>query len=255
MSTTATLSFDAANDLLKGCGFEGRFTEGQFSLALKQHTPKRIRDAIQRAGSDAGARRFVENLFAPVSDEQPPAARSETQSEAPPTSSSTSSEDRSSEPSDGRKIPLTFKVYGGKGALEFREHISTKDVPTVMLEGASARGQRQYDWRNKVSVQVMPRELPAVAAVLAGLMPKCEFKNHGPEKNKGYSIELQKGGYFVKVSQSGDNHRLIAVPMPPEEAYYVNSLVLRQLARITPGCDGVLVLAAIRAYAKAAETL
>lgn len=241
-----TLSITDANTLLEGHGFTDRFSEGQLSELLQRHTAKRIRDAIQRSAHDTGAKRFVENLLThgrKPSDE--PAPDNACDHDTAPTQPEDATE---------RKIPLTFKVYGGKGALEFRAHLSAKNVPTVMLEGALAKGQRRYDWANKLSVQVMPRELPAVAAVLAGMLDKCEFNNHGPDKNKGYSLARQAGGFFVRVFQSGEQHRLIAVPMPPEEAYFVNSLVLRQLARITPDCDGVLVLAAIRAYARAVET-
>lgn len=253
MNTSAPLSIDDANALLQGSGFTATFTETQLNEALTNHTPKRIRDAIQRSANDDGAKRFVENLLTQGHEDDDPGPTRVDPAHAAIASAMATAGTSSAEPS-ARKIPLTFKVYGSKGALEFRAHLSTKDVPTVMLEGALAKGQRRYDWSTKISMQVMPRELPAVAAVLAGLLPKCEFRNHGPEKNKGYSLERQRGGYFVKVFQSGENHRLIAVPMPPAEAYYVHSLVLRQLARITPGCDGVLVLAAIRAYAKAFET-
>ena len=152
-----------------------------------------------------------------------------------------------------RALPLTFKAYGRKAALEFREHIATQGYPTVMLEAAAAVGERRYDWQRKISVQMMPRELPAVACVLTGALNQCEFRNHGPEKNKGFSIERQEGQYFVKVFRSGDERAMHAVPVTAEDAFFISALVLRQLARSVPDTDAALISAALRGYAALAR--
>jgi len=97
-----------------------------------------------------------------------------------------------------------------------------------MLEGAKAVAPRKYNWAKgqKVSVQFTLQELPVVAAVFLGVLPSCEFKNHGPEGNKWFSIENQGGKFFVKVGQAAN---AIAVPMTSNDAFYVTQIVLDQI--------------------------
>ena len=133
-----------------------------------------------------------------------------------------------------RALPLTFKAYGRKAALGFREHIATQGYPTVMLEAATSVGERRYDWQRKISVQMMPRELPAVACVLTGALNQCEFRNHGTEKNKGFSIQRQEGQYFVKVFRAGDERAMHAVPVPDTDATLI-SAALRGYAALAWG--------------------
>lgn len=156
---------------------------------------------------------------------------------------------------ESRRFPLTFKAYGSNAALEFRAHVANasngkQPYHTVMLEGARALGGRRYDWNNKIVLQMMQRELPEVAAVLAGVQPSCEFRNHGPQKNKGFFMEMQGDSLFVKVFRSGDDRLLCAVPVPAEDVFYVNALVLRQIARTVRGTDPALIGTALRAYSR-----
>ena len=148
------------------------------------------------------------------------------------------------------RFPLTFKAYGRKAALEFRAFVAEQGYDTVMLEAASARGERRYDWGNKISVMMMQRELPEVAAVLLGALKGCEFRHHGPRKNKGFSIENQGGKFFVRVFRTGDERELHGVPVPFEDAFYIAALVLRQLGRAVRGADAATIVTALRAYAR-----
>lgn len=272
-----SLTLDNANALLAEQGFRARFTDESLEGALRDHRPGRIRDAIRTARNDVGARRFLRNVLG-IADRRPADQlarpdRGEAAGTATPVSDQApgrapgrynghvAAEDLDAGPfdpgpevartRDGRTIPLTFKAYGRKGALEFREHDTRQGTPTVMLEAAGSLGERRYDWKNKLSVMIMPRELPEVACVLTGALERCEFRNHGPARNKGYSIERQSGGFFVKVFRSGDNHAMHAVPVPAEEAFFISTLVLRQLARIVPGADSALIAIALRSYAAA----
>lgn len=154
---------------------------------------------------------------------------------------------------ESRQFPLTFKAYGSKAALEFRAHVANtsngnQSYHTVMLEGARAMGGRRYDWNNKIVLQMMQRELPEVAAVLAGAQPSCEFRNHGPQRNKGLIMQMQGDSLFVKLFRSGDDRLLCAVPVPAEDVFYINALVLRQIARTVRGTDPALIGTALRAY-------
>jgi hypothetical protein len=76
-------------------------------------------------------------------------------------------------------IRLSVHVYGQKAALCFEPTLTRSNVPTITLDAAVARGQRQYDWSSKIRLQLTRQELPVAAAVLLGFRAKCEFKNHG----------------------------------------------------------------------------
>lgn len=127
---------------------------------------------------------------------------------------------------------VSVHVYGGKAALCFEADETRGAVPTIALDAASATGPRQYDWRNKVRVQWTKAELPAVLAVLIGGVHKVEFRNHGPDNDKGYSVEHQGDKFFVRVWAKDRGVR--AVPVPLEDAFYVTELILRQLHRGAP---------------------
>lgn len=155
-------------------------------------------------------------------------------------------------PEAEKRERLSVHVYGGKAALCFEADETRGNpargipgVPTVALDAAPAVGEREYDWKNrKIRIQMTRLELPQVLAVLIGASPGCEFKNHGPENNKGFSIENQGDKFFVRVFGPGE---VRAVPIPVEYAYAVASLVIRQLQLGAPWLCGDGVLHLVRA--------
>mgnify|MGYP006274219855 CR=1 FL=1 len=136
------------------------------------------------------------------------------------------------------------KVFGGKAALTWEADVTRRKEPTVALDAALATAPRQYDWGNKIRVQLTTGELPAVAAVLLGYSDKVEFSSHGPQANKSFSVERQDQGFFVRVYQGGNSVR--AVPMSATDAFQVALLLLRRIQAGQPGLDGHGVLAALR---------
>lgn len=276
-----------ANELLADQGIGGRFTDRLLAAALSRHTPQRIRHAIARSPNDGSAHRFVVNLLIDADGAADPHGGEDTESHAhgrafaqsPPAtarSGAVTAEDLDAVPmrshgggrphggrsADGsrddgapgdRPLPLTYKAYGKRAAVEFREHVATQGYDTVMIEAAGSLGPRRYDWKHKISVQIMPRELPAVAAVLCGAVTECEFRHHGPAKNKGFAIQRQGRQFYVKVFRSGDDHAMHGVPVPAEEAFFFSALVLRQLSRLVPEAGPEIVTAALRAYASVAR--
>lgn len=139
-----------------------------------------------------------------------------------------------------------YHVYGGKAALCFEADVTKGDDHTIALDAALATAPRQFNWGDKIRIQLTRAELPTVAAVLLGILPGCEFGNHGPENNKGFSIERQQGGkVYVKVFAKGLGVR--GVPIMPQDLYYVASLFMRQLKKATPWLDDSGVLALLKA--------
>ena len=230
------LTLDEANDFLASAGIERQLTQPELEEASQKHPAGRLRDALSRAATQPGAKQFVLKAIESL--------------RARPARSSPSGDDsRDASPEARRGFDCNIHVYGARAAVEFRPDVSRANFPTVMIDAADAVGERRYDWAHKLCVQLTPRELPAVAAVLTGLLPSCEFKHHGPEKNKGFSLTRQEHDIAVRVFQGGEEKTMKIVPMPLEEAFYVNCLVLRQLQRAHGGFDGPTVAFALRGYA------
>lgn len=131
----------------------------------------------------------------------------------------------------------SFHVYGSKAALCFEPTVTRKGQPTVTVDAAAKSGHLQYDWANKVRLQLTVTELPVVAATFLGYRGGCEFKNHGPNNDKGISITNQagEGRVFVRVFASGANH---PVPVSMPDAYWVSTYLLSQLRAHSPWMDG-----------------
>ncbi len=107
-----------------------------------------------------------------------------------------------------------FPVYSKRAALQFKPSETRKSqgknfsFDTIMIEGANRinpndRNDKRYDWQNKLSVQIMLSELPIVIAVFLGIMPSCQFMNHGQNNDKGFSFERQGDGLFGSVFHKG----------------------------------------------------
>ena len=163
---------------------------------------------------------------------QAPASTSAPRTTAPETSGS-----------DGEREYLQKHVYGGKAALCFEADETRKGVHTVCLDAAASTAPREYDWNNKIRVQFTRDELLVVTAVFFGLLPSCKYDSHGEGKDKGFSIEDQGKNLFIKVFAKGAAR---AVPVTPEDAYYVSAILMRQLRKNSPwmSCSDILQMIA-----------
>ncbi|AYV11553.1 MULTISPECIES: hypothetical protein [Shewanella] len=135
---------------------------------------------------------------------------------------------------------FSLKCHGTKGAIELKPSITRKGQwHTVMLEGALAipGSNRQFDWRNKLAVQITKSEICSVAAVLLGLRTSFEGNNHGPQKNKGMKITWQenrgKAGVFVNLMEGGKP--AIAVPITGYDSVMLAHMVCSQYVLNFPG--------------------
>ncbi len=143
------------------------------------------------------------------------------------------------------------KVYGAKFALYAGADQTRAGIHTVRLEGAKSSGPQQYNWDEKISIQLTQQELPHVACVLFGWLNQCEYKSHGPEKNKGFKLLIQnqqgKTGLFVNIMEAGKP--LCAIPVTAVDLYYLRNLVLGQLMKNETDLDSPAMLASLKAYA------
>ena len=148
---------------------------------------------------------------------------------------------------------VSHHVYGGKAALCFQSDATrggadgSKSIQTIRLDAADVISRRDFNWNEKISIQMTRGELPIVLAVLLGFLPECEFKMHGPEKAKGFIIKDQGDKMFVQVFDKGKS--LKSVPMTPEDTFEVTKIIIRQMQRNAPWLTGAEIITLIRSVA------
>ncbi len=134
------------------------------------------------------------------------------------------------------------RVYGGKAALCIETDETRQGEPTLRIEAARATAPREYDWRQKLTLQLTREELPVIAATVLGLLPRCAYNNHGPNQDKGLEIVHQGTHLFVRVFQK--DRGVVAVPVTAVDSYALGALCLRQLRKTAPWLSdqGVMTL-------------
>lgn len=150
-------------------------------------------------------------------------------------------------------------MYGQKAALTIEADTNRRGRATVAIDAASARGDGQFDWANKIRVQLTPNELVDFTAVLLGAIDRCAFENRGDTAGKGLSLDRQGDGhqarFFLRVFARGA--RPCAVPVSAADGLWVLGLCTRQLRATCPWMDQPnvegLVRAAYRPPAKSGE--
>lgn len=142
---------------------------------------------------------------------------------------------------------ISHHVYGGKAALCWDVDKTKNGDDTIRLEAAKAIGERKYDWSNKISIQLTRDELPCVAAVFLGILPETDGRNHGvgDQQGKGFEIQHQGNKLFVKVF--APQKPPCAVPVSPEDAFTVASLLVRQIRKGKPWLSGNDIMTMLRA--------
>lgn len=219
-----------------------------------EHTPspdpvhtRHSRSTPSTAGQQPPLEPRPERENAPSAQDNSPPARNQERPRPAATSGAREAaqpRDNASAPADTREF-VSHHVYGGKAALCFEADTTRSDAHTIALDAAPTVATRKYDWANKTRVQMTVNELPFVTAVLMGLLPRCEYKNHGPDNNKGFSMERQDGGkVFVRVFEGEKGVK--AVPVEAADVYHVAGLCMRQLMLNAPWLDATGILATLR---------
>jgi len=244
----------------------GEFNEALVSLALQpagqdrfaqilETEPKpRLVEALNRARNDEGAMAYLRGLFgdnaaAYQGNNEEPQQQGTTQSYDPPAPASSAPQSNQQEQTAGngeekRGSWLKKHVYGGKAALCFEEDETRAGMHTICLDAADATAPLQYNWKEKLRVQLTRDELLVVTAVLFGMLPRCEYKNHGQDKSKGFFIEDQGDKLFVKVFSSGA--KMKAVPVTPEDAFFVAQICLGQMKKNAPWLEASEIMATLQ---------
>lgn len=226
----------------------------------KEMPRSRFVQALREANDNTGAMNFLTRLISSKvkakdparnqapSDRQasPPEASSAAMPEAsrrdePPMPEQSYNNSGNSAPAEGGaprvKEYLSHHVYGGKAALCWNVDETRAGEPTIRLEAAKSIGERKYDWSTKIAIQFTRDELTVTLAVLTGALDKVEGKNHGigDQAGKGFEIVDQGKNFFVRVF--APNAGACAVPMTPEDAFTVCSILLKQMQQGKPWLD------------------
>lgn len=152
--------------------------------------------------------------------------------------------------------PADYIIYKGKAALQISlkpgrpKEIETKrgkpkkyigtDKGCIFVVGANSRGPRDYDWENKVTLGLSEHE---ISKLMLGLKGKKQTFYHDPNKGRPDEGKIVKqmsiaptdsGKLFINLSQmiNGDSRKINGVPVEPEEAAGLYTLLETALPRV-----------------------
>jgi hypothetical protein len=149
--------------------------------------------------------------------------------------------------------PRQIRVNATTGVLIFQPSREREgEDSTIMIEaapplpgarrGKPKKGERRYDYEQKILLKVMENELPKLAAFLFGYTARVEFSFHGESHAKAVNLEWQQDGERRKVfARVRDTGQMVAVPMDAETSVHTALLVASTLLARYPGMgDGAL---------------
>lgn len=129
----------------------------------------------------------------------------------------------------------SFKIFGSGAALCVSEaRTRSSNQHTIQIEGALmlGGGRREFDWQNKIIVQLTVQEAYLTLALFENLVPRVKFDGHGRTHEKSLQIECQESHYFVRIIQRGRS--AVAVPVRAVDAIPIIALLYQQLLRNQP---------------------
>lgn len=124
----------------------------------------------------------------------------------------------------------SFKIFGSGAALCVSEaRTRSSNQHTIQIEGALAlgAGRREFDWQNKIIVQLTVQEAYTALALFENLIPSVKFDGHGRAHDKSLHIDSQDSHYFVRVIQRG--RAAVALPVRPVDTIQIVALLYRQM--------------------------
>jgi len=147
------------------------------------------------------------------------------------------------ESNGGSDDRLSYHVYG-KDALCFEVAETRGGFKTIQIDAAKAGNGKQKDWANKITIQLTSAELPIVLAVLMRAKERCEFSAHGPNKDKGFRMEVQGDNVYCKFFAK--DKPVVGVPVTPGDRAHLIAFFIRQFLQNYPWMDATSVIFAVR---------
>ena len=139
-----------------------------------------------------------------------------------------------------------LKIYAASAALTIETQKNAAETyATLGIEAARRiKGSKTYDWSTKLMIQVTERELPTLLAVLLGYQTCCQFKYHGVDKNKSYTLQSLRLGRLFTLSSA--EHGKISVPVNPTDSFSLSCLAMNQLQRNHGGLSSDVLLTLLK---------
>jgi hypothetical protein len=131
---------------------------------------------------------------------------------------------------------LSRHIYGGKNAicLNADEKRNGGDK-TVRLEAAVSIGERKYDWKDKISIQLSHQEMMGVFSVLMGWIPNFEGKGHGFQNEKSFSFKVQDHDlYKFYISVNCKDKQSRSVPINALDGARLATFIFGQMIKNEP---------------------
>ncbi|MEZ9580071.1 hypothetical protein AB4263_21210 [Vibrio sp. 10N.261.55.C5] len=167
------------------------------------------------------------------------------------------------DPNSMRQIRAhSYKVHGGKAALEVKPDEKLKSSQqgivdengeqnifyTIRLEAAISNnsGDRSFNWKDKVAIQLTDIELPLFIGVCFGFYEKIYFGNHGvggEKSSKFFGVEHQGSKVFFQVGQKDKPIRAVPVNLP--QSMHIGLMALEIYCKNFPGIDSNTVMNSI----------
>ena len=135
-----------------------------------------------------------------------------------------------------------YTVFGRRAAIHVTEDSNRHGRPTLSIDGAF-KVDNDYDWQQKLTLQLTLRELPIFACTCLGWRSKCVFDKRGGS-GKGLALEWQKAGLFVRLWHG--TGRQYQVQADTSDVFHLSALALGQCQALY-GLDGAGVHMALRA--------
>jgi hypothetical protein len=131
----------------------------------------------------------------------------------------------------------SFKIFASTAALCMSEaRTRAGNQHTIQIEGALAlsggSARREFDWQNKIIVQLSVQEAYMALALFENMIPSVKFDGHGRAHDKSLHIDRQELHYFVRVIQRG--RAAIALPVRAVDSIQIVALLYRQLLANEP---------------------
>ncbi len=143
------------------------------------------------------------------------------------------------------------RVYAKSAALTaevspiiHKERGSKDDIGVTLNLDVAGKGNKGFDWQNKITIQLSENELPEFAALLMGYHDQIKLSR----PDKGIEIERQDKALFIKASKQGGG--MYAMPVPTPYIFRLNVLVLELLKLQNNTDDGNVIIASLRMFAK-----
>ncbi len=127
-----------------------------------------------------------------------------------------------------------YHFYGRQSALTVEQDCTVHGFHTLSFDVAKKLTGKNFDWNNKIRVQLGRNELPRFIAVTQGWLREASFSYHGQQNNKSLKICNQPTGLYIQNCQAGD---CSGVPIGVDDAVIISALALEVFSMNFPHVD------------------